>query len=136
MNENISDEWFVVIKTQRFVNSTDELNDLLFSITNLVSRDKLIEWERFAKEKQDTLYDNSIFPAVKPLGLIISITIFSLSLLTGYPSFYSEITNDVDHQASRCMSLLLFVVSLWITEAVPYFATSITIPVLVYIHIN
>jgi phosphate transporter len=36
-----------------------------------------------------------------------------------------------DPIASRCLSLLLFVVFMWITEAIPYFATAILVPILI-----
>jgi len=31
----------------------------------------------------------------------------------------------------RCLAMLVFITSLWVTEALPYFATSLLVPVLV-----
>jgi phosphate transporter len=92
-------------------------------VTNLVSRDKLIEWEMFATEVQNKNEDG-IFPSVRLHGFLIALTVSGISLL------FPVITPN-DPAAGRCMSLLLFIICLWVTEAVPYFATAILIPVLV-----
>lgn len=81
---------------------------LMEAVTNLVSRDKLIEWERFATEQQNRSNDD-IFPAVRFFGLTISLLVFSVALIVNF------ITPN-DPIASRCMALLLLVVCLWVTE--------------------
>lgn len=57
-------------------------------------------------------------------GLLVSLGVFAISLVL--PSYTPE-----DPAAGRCMSLLLLIVCLWITEAIPYFATALLIPPLV-----
>lgn len=89
-------------------------------VTNLVSRDKLIEWERFATEQQ-TKSNDDIFPSVRLFGLLLSLLIFGIALLVNL------IIPD-DKIASRCMALLLFVVSLWITEVIPSSHTPPALP--------
>ena len=66
-------------------------------ITTFVSRDKLMEWEKFATEKQHSKMDE-VCPSVKAHGIIISICLFVISLYFGVP--------DVDHCASRCFSVV------------------------------
>jgi phosphate transporter len=116
------DEWLAVIDVQPFVVSP-ETSQLMDTVTSLVSRDKLIEWDRFAIEQQNKANDD-LFPNVKVYGLLISLSLFAISL-------FFPFVNPNDLQASRCMSLLLLTVSLWITEAIPYFATALLIPPLV-----
>lgn len=66
-----------------------------------------------------------MFPGVRWHGIVISLLLFLAS------KHFSFIPASNDPAASRCLSLLLFVVSLWITEAIPYFATALLIPPLV-----
>ena len=81
-------------------------------VTNLVSRDKLIEWERFATEQQNKSNDD-IFPAVRLFGVLISLLVFALSLIV-------NLITPNDPVASRCMALLLLVICLWVTEVRKY----------------
>lgn len=114
--------WLPTIDKQIFTTSQEPLK-MMDIVTGLVSRDKLIEWERFATEQQNKSSDD-ILTAVRPIGLAFSLFIFVLSL--NLPMVIPS-----DPAASRCLSLLLFVIFLWITEAIPYFATAILIPILV-----
>ena len=79
----------------------------------------------FATEYQRKDEDD-IFPSVRFSGLLVAVSVFVVSL------YMPSITPD-DPGASRCLSLLLLVVCLWITEALPYFATAILIPILVIV---
>jgi phosphate transporter len=67
---------------------------------------------------------DDIFPAVRAHGLFISLSVFTVSLAI-------PLITPNDPAASRCMSLLLLIVCLWITEAIPYFSTALLIPPLV-----
>ena len=69
---------------------------------------------------------DDIFPAVRAHGLFISLSVFGVSLAI-------PLITPNDPAASRCMSLLLLIVCLWITEAIPYFSTALLIPPLVTI---
>jgi len=122
MDEDNLEQWMKVVDRQPFAR-TDEVKQVIEIVTSLVSRDKLIEWEKFATEQKNKSEDD-IFPSVKMYGLVVSVAIFIISLSIPL------VTND-DRAASRCMSLLLFTISLWITEAIPYFATALLIPALV-----
>jgi hypothetical protein len=120
-HENKLDEWLLLLDKQTFVFScAGDITSLTDVLTSLVSRNKLMEWEVFAKDLHLRSQDDLIFPAVKSFGLFISVSLFSLSLLTQTPSFFildpTTGLRSVDIQASRCMSLVIFVVSLWITE--------------------
>lgn len=116
------ESWIPVIERQPFSTSPEPLQ-LMEVVTSYVSRDKLMEWERHATEMQAKGSDD-IMPSVRVQGLVISIVIFVMSLT--FP-----LITPHDPAASKCMSLLLFTVSLWITEAIPYFATALMIPPLV-----
>jgi len=121
MAETSMEVWLPLVDRQAFA-KTNEPVQLMDIVTSLVSRDKLLEWERFATERHHKAED--IFPSVRFLGLSISLLIFVASLVV-------PMVTPSDPAASRCMSLLLLVVGLWVTEAVPYFATSLLIPALV-----
>jgi phosphate transporter len=111
-----------VIERQPFASLT-EPTQLMDTVTTLVSRDKLIEWEMFATEIKSKS-DDAVFSSVRVHGLIIAVVVYIISLAI------PTVTPN-DPAASRCMSLLFFVISLWVTEALPYFATAILIPILV-----
>ena len=117
------ENWIPTIERQPFSTSPEPLQ-LMEVVTSYVSRDKLMEWERFATEEQNKGSNDGVIPAVRVQGLVISIVIFVVSLAVPL------ITPD-DPAASKCLSLLLFTISLWITEAIPYFATALLIPPLV-----
>ncbi len=121
-NEKNLDPWLVTVDKQAFCNGS-EPSQLLEIVTGLVSRDKLLEWERFASERQTKSLDE-IFPSVRLNGILISVGTFLITLCL--PNIIAS-----DAAASRCMSLLLFVILMWITEAIPYFATALLIPILV-----
>lgn len=122
MGESTLEHWMPTVERQPFATSTEPLQ-LIEVVTGLVSRDKLLEWEMLATEQQTKVTDD-IFPAVRWHGLFISLAVFLVSL-------FVPIVSPDDQAACRCMSILLLAVSLWITEALPYFATSLLIPVLV-----
>lgn len=125
MQDSTLEGWLTTVERQSFATNTEPVM-LMEAVTSLVSRDKLIEWERFATEQQSRASDD-IFPSVRFPQLLFSFFLFALSLLAprGGLSLVS------DPVASRCLSLLLLAVLLWITEALPYFATALLIPLLV-----
>jgi len=104
---------------QPFVTSEEPV-DMMEAIATLVSRDKLIEWERFAFEKHFSEQDR-LFPSVRPWALALSVLIFVISMKL-------PLIPTADIAARKCLSILLLALSLWITEAVPYFATAVIIP--------
>ena len=122
MEEETLEKWMKTIEQQPFVMTPEPLQ-LMNVVTSLVSRAQLIEWERFATEQHSKSGDD-IFPAVRSHGLLLSLAVFFVSLAIPL------VTPD-DPAASRCMSLLLLIVCLWITEAIPYFSTALLIPPLV-----
>lgn len=122
MGESNVEDWMRTIDRQSFSNQTEPIQ-LMDTVTSLVSRDKLIEWERFATEQQMGVSDD-IFPSVRFSSLIISLTLFVISL-------FLQVGEGNDPAASRCLSVAILSVSLWVTEAIPYFATALLVPVLV-----
>ena len=107
LEEKTLETWVPIIDKQPFSMSPEPLQ-LMDIITSLVSRDKLIEWEMFATEFQNKNADD-IFPSVRVHGLIIAIVVYVVSLAV-------PLVTPNDPAACRCMSLLLFVICLWITE--------------------
>jgi phosphate transporter len=86
-------------------------------ITTLVGRDKLKEWDTL--REQQLHEDEALFPRVKPMALGFSIAVFATSLLLPlYPD---------DIPASNCFSMLLLAICMWVTEALPYYATAVAI---------
>lgn len=122
LEKSTLESWIPTIERQPFATSPEPMQ-LMEVVTNYVSRDKLIEWEKFATEAQKGNNDD-VIPEVNLHGLFFSISIFVLSLLM-------PLVTPNDPSASRCMSLLLFTISLWLTKAIPYFATALLIPPLV-----
>jgi phosphate transporter len=117
-------EWASVIDTQPFT-EVFQATKLMDIVTGLVSRDKLVEWERHAAQQRSKAGDE-LFPAVRFLGLGFSIALFAFSWIVPLGNFN-------DPCASRCLSLLLLTLSLWVTEAIPYYTTAIFVPVFVTI---
>lgn len=119
---------------QEFVTTTTEPHMLLEQFSTLISRDHLVEWQQSELEGySDQMDEKHIFKSVKVKGLVISFVLFVLSYaLPLSATTTSTITNDNDADtAKRCLSLLIFVISLWVTEAIPYFTTALLVPVLV-----
>jgi len=109
------DDWKEHINCQVFVTSL-EPHELMEMLSSLVGRDKLAEWEQQRAQVQG---DEVLFPRVKPLALSISLGIFMISLLLPiYPG---------DASASRCFSMLMLAITMWVSEALPYYATAIAI---------
>lgn len=119
LEEKTLQTWVPVIEKQPFAMSSEPLQ-LMDIVTSLVSRDKLIEWEMFATEIQNK-NDDDIFPSVRTYGVIVAIIVYLVSLAV-------PLVSPNDPAACRCMSLLLFVVCLWITEALPYFVSAALSP--------
>eukprot|EP00752_Nemacystus_decipiens_P001911 g1841.t1 len=97
---------------------------LLERVQGLVSRDKLLDMKRHAELAHMDSAEKAIFPAIKFPPLVLSLLLFWV--MSTFPP-------DLDRNphASRCLTMLVFVTSLWVTEAIPYFVTALLIPVLV-----
>lgn len=120
--ESTLKNWMLTMNRQPFYTSNDP-QIMIDTITEIVSRDKLIEWERFDSERQK-MTDDELFPSVRVTGLLFSLLVFIVSL-------FLPIIPFADGPARRCLSLLLLSMSMWVTEAIPYYATAIMIPPLV-----
>ena len=105
--------------------TTTEVQSMLDTCQSLVSRDKLLDWERMELNfYSDKMNENVIFRSVNGYGLLVSVFLFLIA--DCFP-----ILPFTDVIASKCFSLLILIISLWVTEAIPYFATALFIPVLV-----
>ncbi|OQR89234.1 divalent anion:Na symporter (DASS) family protein [Thraustotheca clavata] len=101
-------------------NDIDGLLDRLFSIT---SKDKLEAGNMEGRIRRQQGNQDSLFRKVKFVPFTVSCTLFLILLMVRLPGEASV--------EQRCLAMLVFVTSLWVTEAVPYFATSLLVPVLV-----
>lgn len=131
MQENTLESWLKTIERQSFAHAAEPVT-LMDTVTSLVSRDKLIEWERFATEQQLNSSQNSlndIFPSVRFPNLFFALFVFFILLLPTSPISY--VIPSHDFAATRCFALLIFTVLLWVTEAIPYFATALLVPIMV-----
>jgi len=116
-------EWNKRIE-QEFITVTCEPQLLIDQMTLLVSRDHLVEWEQTELDQySDRMDEKNIFKSVKPRGLLISVGLVFVSQWLPL--------SPADACAQRCLSLLIFVISLWVTQTIPYFSTALLVPVLV-----
>ncbi|CAN0247275.1 unnamed protein product [Ectocarpus sp. 12 AP-2014] len=99
-------------------------DSLLERLQGLVSRDKLLDMKRHAELAHMDSSQNEIFTAVKFTPLVVSLLLFFFMWM-----FQPDLDGNL--HASRCLTMLVFVTSLWVTEATPYFVTALLIPVLV-----
>jgi len=83
---NLSDlgEWKDIVKRQPFVVSLEPAG-LMESLTNIVGRDKLMEWEKHIHQEMAEQED-IIFAKVKPMQFAISMFIFGVAFI--FPLFF------------------------------------------------
>lgn len=123
MHEENLNLWTSKLAAAPFAVSNDA-EHLFASIESLVSRGTLVEWERYAAETIGKP-TNLIFPTVQLQSLVACLIIFFVTYMIPWHF------GDGDPAANRCLALMLFVVSMWVSKAIPYFATALLIPVLV-----
>jgi phosphate transporter len=121
LQEKTLKEWLAIVDAEDFVKSTEPAN-LIDLVTNYVSRDKLLEWQRNEGSGRSDESDE-IFPAVKLLPLTVSLLLFVVSFQ------FPEVDPGNPH-ANRCLSILVLAVTMWLSNALPYFATAMLVPVL------
>jgi phosphate transporter len=111
------EEWKRLVYRQIFATSL-EPSELMELLSELVGRDKILEWEH-QRVLEGTASEETLFPRMKLDALAIAVSIFAVSMfLPLYPS---------DPAASRCFSLVLLAVTMWVLEALPYYATALGI---------
>ncbi len=110
-------QWKNIVKRQPFATSLEPA-ELMESLSNIVGRDKLMEWEKYMNQEMAG-QEHIIFSKVRPMQLAVSVIIFAVAF--SFPLF------SLDLAASRCFALLLFAITMWILEAVPYYATALMI---------
>ncbi|CAK4700216.1 unnamed protein product [Aphanomyces euteiches] len=120
--ENALDGFMKQLNREDFYSSNDidNLIERLFAIT---SKDKLEAGNMERRIKRQQGNQDSLFRKVKIAPFSISTVVFILLLVIPIPG-------EIDVQ-QRCLAMLVYITSLWVTEALPYFATSMLVPVLV-----
>jgi phosphate transporter len=122
MNEKNVKTYMQHVDEQNFV-ASQEPKRMIEVIAGFVSRSKLVEWKH-AYQQDEGGNEKALFPSVRPHALAISLVIFIIS-------FQLPPVAPGNPNANRCLSLLLLVVSLWLTNAMPYFATAMLVPVMI-----
>ncbi|KAE9049053.1 hypothetical protein PR003_g641 [Phytophthora rubi] len=116
------------LANERFYSSTD-IDELLDRVFGLTSKDKLEAGNMERRMQRMQGDQNSLFRKVKPVPFCISVALFVFLLLV-------RITPEGEDVQQRCLAMLVFITTLWVTEALPYFATALLVPPLVvFLHI-
>lgn len=121
MGTHTLEEWLTTLDAQPFTLTADP-DDMMDRVTQLVSRDKLLEWDRQAAQQQKA--NDDIFPSVRSWGIAAAVLVYLVC------SSVDLISAD-DPCAQRCLTLLMTTLTLWVTEAIPYYTTAILIPIFV-----
>ncbi|KAK1945790.1 putative transporter C3B8.04c [Phytophthora citrophthora] len=116
------------LSNERFYASTD-IDELLDRVFGLTSRDKLEAGNMERRMQRMQGDQNSLLRKVKLVPFSISLALFIFLLLV-------RITPKGEDVQQRCLAMLVFITTLWVTEALPYFATALLVPPLVvFLHI-
>ncbi|KAG6954467.1 hypothetical protein JG687_00011790 [Phytophthora cactorum] len=116
------------LANERFYESTD-IDDLLDRVFGLTSKDKLEAGNMERRMRRMQGDQNSLLRKVKIVPFCISLALFVFLLLV-------RITPKGEDVQQRCLAMLVFITTLWVTEALPYFATALLVPPLVvFLHI-
>ena len=121
LGENNMKPYMQHVDLQNFV-ASKEPTRMIDVIAGYVSRSKLVEWKHATQDVKNG--EAELFPSLRPHALALSIFMFVLS-------FQLPDIAPGNENANRCLSLLLLVISLWLTNALPYFATAMLVPVLI-----
>ncbi|GLD95226.1 hypothetical protein PINS_up003868 [Pythium insidiosum] len=121
--EQTLDGFMKRLEKEHFYDSND-IDELFDRVFNLTSKDKLEagNMERRIKKMQGD--QHSILRKVKfvPFSIAVFFFIFLLTV---------RVTPKGHDVQQRCLAMLVFVTTLWVTEALPYFATALLVPPLV-----
>ncbi|KAG6975888.1 hypothetical protein JG688_00001933 [Phytophthora aleatoria] len=116
------------LANERFYESTD-IDNLLDRVFGLTSKDKLEAGNMERRMRRMQGDQNSLLRKVKIVPFCISLALFVFLLLV-------RITPKGEDVQQRCLAMLVFITTLWVTEALPYFATALLVPPLVvFLHI-
>eukprot|EP00640_Fibrocapsa_japonica_P000966 CAMPEP_0113945436 /NCGR_PEP_ID=MMETSP1339-20121228/45883_1 /TAXON_ID=94617 /ORGANISM="Fibrocapsa japonica" /LENGTH=810 /DNA_ID=CAMNT_0000951017 /DNA_START=58 /DNA_END=2491 /DNA_ORIENTATION=- /assembly_acc=CAM_ASM_000762 len=108
-----------------FVTITEPLQTLQDRVEGMVSRDLLLQLQKQAGEQVGTDPSSQpFFRSVKPWAVALATVTFTLLLCF-------EFMECPTVEAHRCLAMLAFLTIMWLTEAIPYFATALCIPILV-----
>uniref|UniRef100_H3GS72 SPX domain-containing protein n=1 Tax=Phytophthora ramorum TaxID=164328 RepID=H3GS72_PHYRM len=111
------------LSNERFYSSGD-IDDLLGRVFGLTSKDKLEAGNMERRMRRMQGDQNSLLRKVKLVPFCISVALFVFLLMV-------RITPKGEDVQQRCLAMLVFITALWVTEALPYFATALLVPPLV-----
>jgi phosphate transporter len=111
------------LEGERFY-SSNEIDELFERVFRLTSKDKLEAGNMERRVKKMHGDQHSLLRKVKFVPLCIAVFLFVVLLLV-------RVTPKHHGAQQRCLAMLVFVTTLWVTEAVPYFATALLVPPLV-----
>ncbi|KAL0586010.1 hypothetical protein ABG067_004333 [Albugo candida] len=104
--------------------ASNEIDHLLDRVFLLTSKDKLEAGSLERRSRREHSDHHALLRKVKLIPFAFSIAVFILLLLV-------RITPQGHDAQQRCLAMLVFITLLWITEAIPYFATALLVPPLV-----
>ncbi|CAI5730779.1 unnamed protein product [Hyaloperonospora brassicae] len=123
MKSHTQEAFMERLTNERFYASTD-IDKLLERVAGLTSKDKLEAGNMERRMQRMQGDQNSLLRKVKLVPFCISVAVFVLLLLF-------RITPKGEEVQQRCLAMLVFITMLWVTEALPYFATALLVPPLV-----
>ncbi|ETM45297.1 hypothetical protein L914_09594 [Phytophthora nicotianae] len=128
IKEHTQEAFMERLANERFYASND-IDELLDRVFGLTSRDKLEAGNMERRMRRMQGDQNSLLRKVKIVPFCISVALFVFLLLV-------RITPKGEDVQQRCLAMLVFITTLWVTEALPYFATALLVPPLVvFLHI-
>ncbi|TMW62994.1 hypothetical protein Poli38472_005612 [Pythium oligandrum] len=123
MKESNLEGFMKRLESEQFYASND-VNALFDRVFRLTSKDKL-EAGNMERRMQKMQGDqHSLLRKVKFVPFCIAVFLFVFLLIV-------RVTPKGHDVQQRCLAMLVFVTTLWVTEAVPYFATALLVPPLV-----
>ncbi|TYZ60139.1 hypothetical protein PybrP1_005886 [[Pythium] brassicae (nom. inval.)] len=123
VKENTLKDFMQRLEKEKFY-ASDEIDELFERVIGLTSKDKLEagNMERRVKRMQGD--QHSLLRKVKFVPFSVSLFFFIFLLVV-------RVTPEGHDVQQRCLAMLVFITSLWVTEALPYFATALLVPPMV-----
>lgn len=116
--------WSSTVEKQSFSVSS-EPTQLMEVVSNMVNRQTLLEWDILSMRSYGPSRKSKLFPGVKVSMVALSVTLYAiccnLSVVSNPDNIVSELASN------RCLAVVVLVISLWVSEALPYYATSLLI---------
>ena len=124
MNETNLPLWSSTVEKQPFAVSS-EPTQLMQVVSNMVSRQTLLEWDLLSMKSHGPSRKFKLFPGVKLPMIALSVTLYAICCNISVISNQNNVVSEL--ASNRCLAVVVLVISLWVSEALPYYATSLLI---------